>query len=231
MRRRRGRPSPRRRKKRMQLIRVTIFLLLFVFIIIRMDNRLRPIINSLAQNQAVVLSTRLIDEAVSGFIAEQNVDYPYLMNVEKDEEGVVTSIQADALHINTLKAQISTDISEKIKQIKHQPIKIPIGTLLGGDIFSGRGPSITFYISLSGNVRTELVSNFYEAGINQTLHSISLTIKTSIYVICPGYNTSTETDTNMVIAETVIVGTVPETYNYIRPNVDDYIANYQTIGD
>lgn len=230
MKKKRRRFVPPRRRKQIFMAKAMVVLLLAALLVAGIDCRVRPIIKSLAQSQAVVLSTKLIDEAVSSCMEEQNIDYAYLMKIAKDENETVTSIQANALNINMLKAKISTDISQKIQEIKHKAVKIPIGTLIGGDLFSGRGPSITFYISLSGNVRTELASSFYEAGINQTLHTISLNIKTAIYIICPGYNTSTETDTNMVVAETVIVGNVPDTYNYINtPNLDDYVANYTTI--
>lgn len=222
---------PSYRQKRMQLVRFFLLLIFLIFVTVRIDLHIRPIIQSLAQSQAVVLSTRMIDDAVSSFIDKENISYDYLMHVQKDEKNKVTSIQADALHINSLKSEISIDISKEIEKIQNEKFSIPLGTLLGGDILSGRGPEITFYISLSGNVKTSLKSDFYEAGINQTLHAISLDIVASIYILCPGYNTATETATNIVIAETVIVGDVPETYNYINANLDDYVRNYPTAGD
>lgn len=222
---------PSYRQKRIQLVRFFLLLIFLIFVTVRIDLHIRPIIQSLAQSQAVVLSTRMIDDAVSSFIDKENISYDYLMHVQKDEKNKVTSIQADALHINSLKSEISIDISKEIEKIQNEKFSIPLGTLLGGDILSGRGPEITFYISLSGNVKTSLKSDFYEAGINQTLHAISLDIVASIYILCPGYNTATETATNIVIAETVIVGDVPETYNYINANLDDYVRNYPTAGD
>lgn len=230
MRRHRRYSATKRRNKLFQVKLIAIMMLLCI-LLSSMDCKIRPIIKSLAQTQAVILATRVIDQSVTDFIEDKNISYDYLVSVFKNEAGNVTSIQANSLHINSLKAKISTTITDKIAEIEHKAISIPVGTLIGGDFFSGRGPRITFYISLSGSVTSKLGSSFYEAGINQTIHAISLEIAASIYIICPGYNTSTVTKTNMAIAETVIVGEVPETYNYINANLDDYTANYPLQGD
>lgn len=216
-------------KKGIILARVLFSLLVILLSYLLVDNHIKPVIQSIAKSQAVILSTKLIDEAVAKIMEEQNVDYEYLVNISTDDNKKVTSIRANSIHINSLKSKISESISKRLAEIQDKKISIPLGTLIGGDFLSGRGPRINFYITLTGNVASKFVSSFYSAGINQTAHSIGLDVTTSIYIVCPGYNTSTKTNTNIALAESVIVGEVPETYNYIAPDLDDYIANYPTV--
>jgi hypothetical protein len=81
------------------------------------------------------------------------------------------------------------------------------------DIFTGRGPRLTFVISLSGSASTDIVNEFHTAGINQTRHLMILNVKTKIYIIMQSGNITAETENSIVIAETVIVGKVPEIYS------------------
>lgn len=216
-------------KKGLILARLILILLTFTMCYSLIDSRIKPVIQSIAKSQAVILSTKLIDEAVTKVLQEENIDYEYLVNILSDDNKKVTSIQANSLHINSLKSKVSDSISKSISKIKDTKIEIPVGTLIGGEFFAGRGPKLSFYITLTGSVASKIVSTLYSAGINQTVHSISLDVTASIYIVCPGYNTSTKTNTNIALAESVIVGDVPETYNYIAPDLEDYIANYPTV--
>lgn len=224
--RRRRRFRIRYNAKKMVFVRVMCIFIILLGIFMGIDHKIRPTINALAQNQAVILATRLIDEAVSTYVAEKHIDYTTLIHLEKDSKNNVTSIEANAMRINSMKSEISMSITDQLGAIENKKLQIPLGTLIGTEWLNGRGPRITFYITLSGNVKTGLVSQFYNAGINQTLHSISLEITTDIYIICPGYDTSTQVATNVPVAETVIVGEVPETYYYLNTDPDEYASNY-----
>lgn len=216
-------------KKGIKLARVMLIVFAILMSCLLIDSKIRPVIKSIAKSQAIILSTKLIDETVIKILDEESVNYEYLVNIATDDNKKVTSISANAVHINLIKSKISEKISKSLSEIRDKKISIPLGTLIGGDFFAGRGPRISFYITLTGNVVSKLVSSFYSAGINQTAHSISLDVTTSIYIVCTGYNISTKTNTNIALAESVIVGDVPETYNYIAPDLDDYIANYPTV--
>jgi hypothetical protein len=86
---------------------------------------------------------------------------------------------------------------------------IPLGTLLGGDLFYGRGPGVTLKLTLSGNISADLKGSFESAGYNQTRHRMMLDISASVYTFLPGMRATADVKTNVLVAETVIVGTVP----------------------
>ena len=134
--------------------------------------------------------TKIISEVVNEIMQDENLSYGSLVVVEKNESGEITSVQTNILKMNKLKAEISTKIAERIQSIDRSKMKIPLGTVLGSDLLSGRGPNIKVYFSLSGDVTTEIINNFDSAGINQTRHQILLDITTDIYIVLPGGKTS-----------------------------------------
>jgi len=192
----------------------------FLIIVILIDAKVRPLIRTLAASQASNLATAAINDAINEIMEEDSVTYDDLVTIEHDEKGRVTSVKTDIIKINRLKAAISTRTSQKISQIQNRQIKIPIGSLFGSELLAGRGPRIKLYINLSGNAETQIINKFKSAGINQTIHRITLDITANIYVVLPGANSSTQVKTSVCIAETVIVGVVPDTYaNFDNPKV------------
>ena len=73
-------------------------------------------------------------------------------------------------------------------------------------------------------------NTFTAAGINQTKHQIRLVVDVSVSILLPGFTTGTRVRNSFTVAETVIVGTVPESYTYFQSNdigetAEEYILN------
>ena len=73
------------------------------------------------------------------------------------------------------------------------------------------GPKISSKISLCGSVITDITSEFDSSGINQTIHRIVVKINSDVSVMLPSFTTTVNVNTSICIAETVIVGIVPNT--------------------
>jgi sporulation protein YunB len=194
---------PARGKLTLFLIGMVVFLLLF-------NMQIRPIIESATANEAKIKSVNTINTAVLEELSEDNISYDDLITVERGNDGNVLAITTNMLKMNELKAKIVSDIQDKLNNDTYATVWVPIGTLFGGDFFHGKGPKIALKASLSGNVAAEFNSTLASAGINQTKHQIYLDISTSIYSFLPGFDTTTEVKTNILVAETVIVGAVPQ---------------------
>ena len=85
-----------------------------------------------------------------------------------------------------------------------------------------------------GSSEANFRNAFTSAGINQTKHQIILTVDVSVSILLPGFRTATKVSNSFIVAETVIVGTVPDTYTYFSTDPDtyeedlkDYILNRQ----
>jgi sporulation protein YunB len=183
------------------------------------DVQLRPLVKGMSTVQAKSMATRAISDAVNEVMSNENFDYNALTNLKSDASGNVIALQADMVNTNQLKNKIEKAVQQKLLDYSDRTISIPIGTFLGSDLLMGRGPKIKMKITLYGNVITNINSTFESAGINQTKHQIMCTVKAGISVIIPGYNSYTEVETNFIVAESVIVGDIPNSYSNI--NVDE----------
>lgn len=86
------------------------------------------------------------------------------------------------------------------------------GSFTGFKLLSGRGPGIKIRISSIGNVKTNLKSEFISQGINQTLHRIYLQVDCEVSILTPFDNITQSISNQVLIAENVIVGHIPDTY-------------------
>ncbi|MCL1904144.1 MAG: sporulation protein YunB [Oscillospiraceae bacterium] len=189
-------------------------LVLIIFIVLA-DIRLRPIIQKAGEYQSRVVALRIINQAVQDELQAQEYNYTDLVELSRDAAGNIISIESNMAGINRLKARVSQTINEGMGSIGQSELKIPIGTVSGINVLYGRGPAIPVKLSPRGFASVNLVSKFTQAGINQTLHQITLNVSSDISAIIPGYTASVNVETEFIITQTVIVGTVPESYAHI----------------
>lgn len=209
-----------RRRVRLKNRRM-LFVLLTLGLMLLLDMQLHPLVKTVSQTAARRVCIEAINTAVTETLSDEGDAYSALVEITKDSSGTVTSIQTDSMEMNRLKAALSFAIEKKIGSVDTREINIPLGTVIGGELLSGRGPKIKLIVDLAGNVLTELESVFESAGINQTCHRIMLRVKCDICIIMPGYTTSSTLETDFCIAETVIVGKVPNTYAGIDLSAED----------
>ena len=191
---------------------IFLIMLLAAVLVFFLDTQITPLVETSVKSQAQRLSVEGINQAVSEVLGDSQVEYQNVMRIEKDESGSIASIDTDTAALNALKAEINLQIQDKLKSYEKQEFSIPIGTLLGGDLFRDRGPSIPLRCTLLSNVECNFKSEFDSAGINQTRHTIILEVKTELRAMIPGYQTAMGISTDFCIAETVIVGEVPQFY-------------------
>ena len=200
--------------------RVKVIIVLVVILItgIIIDMQLRPLIKSVASTTACTVSTDVINRVVSEELMNENVEYKDIVNIERAADGKILAINTNAKLANLLKSNISAKVQREISELETRKVLIPLGTLTGTEILNGRGPNIPLKITMSGNIVTELKSNFFSAGINQTNHQIFLNVSTKIFALIPGYPVNTAIETNVLVTETVIVGEIPRYYSDKNPS-------------
>lgn len=180
-----------------------------------LDARLRPVIKSMAAYQAKVYATRAINDSIYAELSNDKVAYNNLVHLSVNSDGVVSAIETNMVELNILTANLTSAASSRIAQLETQSIKIPVGTLLGNQWLSGRGPKVEFKIIPAGYVEASLSNNFDSAGINQTRHQIILNLKANLIAIVPGYTSQIEVNTSICLAETVIVGVSPDSFTEV----------------
>lgn len=217
--------------------RITVFISLafILFLLIYVTLKIQPIIISFAEAAVKNSVTIAINEAVAEKMSKGGMGYDSLVTINKDESGIVTAITSNIVGINRLQAELTESITKKIKDYKTSEISIPLGNMFGNPFLSGRGPLIKFQILSVNTTRASFFSSFTAAGINQTRHRIMLDTYVNVTVMIPGALSSVAVTSQIMIAETVIVGRVPQTYaNFGNTNTDgedleSKIQKYQLI--
>lgn len=186
---------------------------LAILFISQLNDRLRPILLELAVSQTSNHITAAIDNAVS----EQVVSYNDLVSLERTANGDIVALTSNMAHANMLRAQLLETVLEALEGLETMEFSIPLGTILDWDLFSGRGPDFSVRVLYTGTASAEFENTFSSAGINQTCHQIVFHVKTDISVLLPGRQEKTTVSTKVCVAETIIVGKVPETYLQLTP--------------
>ncbi len=189
---------------------ILTFVGIFMFIYFYFVNQVSPTIKTLSDTRARAIALKATNEAVMERI--EKINYDNLVHVTTNEQGLITGLNADVIEMNQLSTEITTDIQKKLINMADAEIKIPIGRFLGLSVFSGYGPKITVKAIPTGNVSVDFKTEFKSEGINQTRHRIYLQIKTSVRMVAPFISDVIPFETNMTVAETVIVGDIPESY-------------------
>lgn len=189
---------------------LTLLLMTVVFFWLR--SAYRDVIRDLAETQVKNSTSDLTNDAIAKQIADGVVQYDRIVYFEKDLDGRITALKTNIGEINRLKTDILNIINDEILALDHSDIGIPLGSLFLPELFSGRGPAIPVHILSIRNSDANFVSHFSQAGINQTLHQVTMEVSVDVSVLVLGQTTSFTIESQVVVAETVIVGDVPNTF-------------------
>lgn len=205
----RGAVNRRRIKRRLTALAVLVGGVLFITLI---SNNLRPVIHTVSANQARILCTSTVNQTVMEELGKLDLEYDNLVTLKNDSLGRINAIETNALEVNRLQARLTDAVSERLSLLPNQNVSIPLGTLTGIELLSGRGPRVKLKMIPSSYVGSELVNRFDGAGINQTRHQLMINFNVSMSAILAPYTTSVEVSVSICIAETVIIGVVPDTF-------------------
>ena len=200
-------------RKLRRFVSILIFLLaltLSCFVLLR--GKYRPVIRSLAETQVKNATSDLTNDAIAKQIAAGNIAYDRIVYFEKDLNGRITALKTNIGEINRLKTDILNIINDEILALDTSDIGIPLGSLFLPEFFSGKGPVIPVHILSIRNSDAVFASDFSQAGINQTLHRLNMEVSIDVAVLVLGQASSFTITSEVVVAETVIVGEVPDTF-------------------
>lgn len=178
--------------------------------------RLTPIVRELAEAQAKNTVTAAVSTAAAQLIAEGKLNYYDIVRLEKDGQGKVSALVSDMSRLGELKAEMTNRVIGLMSDRATTHVSVPLGNLFGRSIFSGRGPEIPISIISARSVETDFENRFETAGINQTRHQIMIVVKVELSMMMPGGTVTARLVNAVAAAETVIVGSVPDSYTYFE---------------
>jgi len=168
----------------------------------------------MAEARARQLAVEVMNEAIAEVMGDSTT-YTDLMNVSFDQSGRITMLEANAIAMNDIASRAALAAQSKLDQVAGQGVSIPLGSALGIGLFSGSGPLIRVSVIPVGSVTTRFVTSFETAGINQTRHEISLEASVLMRIVIPAGAAAVSVSTYVPIAESIIVGDVPESYVHV----------------
>jgi sporulation protein YunB len=201
-------------RRRRKISKIWIVLLIVVALgagFFVLDNAIRPTILSLSEARLRAIAVKAMNDAVRETVGS-DVGYLDLIDIEKDEQGKIVLVSSNAVKMNQLAASTAIAAQDKILNLGDQGISIPIGTILGGPLLTGRGPQVNIKFEPVGSVSTDFKTEFRDAGINQTRHKVYLVFNATVRILIGNAPQTVDIATQVLISDTIIIGDVPQNY-------------------
>lgn len=213
----------KKQKLRTAWIKKTIVFIIFLAIVFALIYNLQiiPALIPLAKAEATTEITATVNRIIRECLRSENCDYSSIVRLAYDTNGNVVSVETDTVKMADLISSIVESTADTLGGSEKLTVQIPVGNLSGGALLTGKGPNIEIRVAVSRKISCSVENEFYESGINQTLHRIVLNVETETYALLPAHVQKFQVATEYCVAETVIVGKVPDAYTHINRLTED----------
>ena len=200
-------PMKRRRRRRIWL---ALPLLVLAALVLAWRSLL-PAIEDLAAAEATDEASDLIAEAITAQMELEDISYDDLIVLERDAGGRILALRTDMNQLGRLRNETLAIINERILDEGETELGVPLGSILLPALFSGKGPRLPVRVLTVSNSDAEFHSSFQAAGINQTMHRITMEVAMNVTLLTPAGTQTLRVDSGVVVAETILIGQVPST--------------------
>ena len=207
-----------RKRKRKVLFCLATILLAAGAVLWYVNASLRPVLEGLASARVESAAARAMNESILEVLGSDAAGE--LLSAQSSNEGHVSLLTADARKLNLLAADCAGLAQARIMDLGEQGVSVAMGTLTGVPLLSGLGPRLSFRFTPVGMVQSSFHSEFRSAGINQTLHRITLELTGTVRIVLPGRSCTITVKAQAPVAENVIVGDVPDAYTNVANEED-----------
>ena len=204
-----------RQKRRRRKLTIVLLLLLMVGNLLLLQLRIAPMIREIAENQVVNAASDAIFRAVTRQLQTGSVDYSRIIGLEKDASGRVSALTTDMEQIAKLKSEVLQLLDEEIAAMDDKEISVPVGSLLMPAFFAGRGVRLPVRVIALNSTNADFYSSISSIGINQSVQQIRITFTISLSFLTPVGIRDTEVTGDVLAAQTILLGDVPESYMYL----------------
>lgn len=190
------------------LILFVIILLLFNMVMYALDKSIMGNVMTVACAQSKVKLVEIMNKTILD-VCSNEFNYDEIIKADKDSQGNIVMLKADTMKMNKIACDVSLEAQKKMKEYKENEVDIPLGYITKNNLLSNVGPSIKVKTEPIGYIETSYLSTFESAGINQTRHKIYVQVKSTVRVIIPLHSQDIQIVNQVPVAETIIVGKVP----------------------
>lgn len=200
------------RRKGQILLSLLLGLSLAVALIVTLELRLHPILEAVATAEVSNLVSNQFNQQISAYLAEQDLQYGDFVTMEKGNEGQITALTSNMSALNQLRTTALAMALATAQETDRIQLTIPLGNLFGLNFLSGKGVVLSVDVVTAGTGEATFTHLFEEAGVNQTRHQILLLVTVTVEILLPGGTITQDVSAELPVAETIIVGQVPQTY-------------------
>lgn len=208
----------RLRRHRGRVLAACLLLLAACLLFLRLT--VGPLVQELAKAIVSNKASSIINEAVEAQLRSDDIDYDSIIYLEKDYNGAVTALKTNINEINRLKTEILSVIDTMLLELDVNEVGLPLGSLILPEFFSGTGPTLPVKVLSVSTSDADFHNEFAEAGINQTSHRIYMEVQITMTILTPVGTEAVTASSTVVVAETVIVGTVPGSYVDVKTGTE-----------
>lgn len=205
-----------KRKKRKATTVIAIVMTILIAVILLFNWILDYMIHDTAVSLSKNAAARALNDAVVGVLDEGKYTYTDFIEISSDESGAVQSVSAKSESVNRFKSEIGAAVLETLATGRNTEFSIPLGTLTDFGVLYGRGPDINIRLKFYGDMTSFVRSTFVSQGINQTKHRITCVITANIAIITPGFTEYVTVSGEYLVAETIIIGEIPDSYTNVN---------------
>ena len=200
--------------------RLLIVALLFTLLILILNLQLLPLLEALAEAEAIRQAENLIATAVYRALTDEPTLYTDTVKITYRTDGGVASLTTDTSRLLKARTQLSLAVLSALRNEKDMEIAIPLSAILGLR-FLPSTPALSLTLRPTRSLNAYFISRFREQGINQTHHSILFYLCIDVAILIPGRIHRVTVEREFPFTETVIVGDVPDAYTKINRLTDD----------
>ncbi len=197
-------------RKNKTIFKVICIVIALLIGILLTDARIRPAVYELAALEAYAISSERVNSAVEKILLQKAPSYSELVSINYSSSNAITGITTDIVKMNLFKSQVTNAIDSEFDAMSETEIPVSLGNASGVVLFSGFGPHIGINVGFSSSTKTDFENIFESAGINQTQHSVMLNVETTVMLSLAGRRIPKTVETSFCVAQTVIVGSVPD---------------------
>lgn len=214
--------AEKKKRRSGRLLRgLLLALLLLSALFLVLQKNLQGVILDMAHARAEAMAVSYVHEATRSLMTGENT-YSDMITVHTNDAGQVTYLEANTAEMNRLSSEAALQTQKKLQSAQAQSVHIPLGAALGIPFFSALGPKIPVRIVPVSAVSAAFFTEFESAGINQTRHKIYLSLQTTVRLVIPTGAKQVKLESQVLVAESIIVGNVPGTFVQV-PQYDDVL--------
>lgn len=202
-------------EKRRHFAKIVVFALFLLLSCVLIYNlQILPVLFPLAKAKCTTELTDAVNRIVRTRMQSDSDGYADFVRLHFGEDGSVASVETNTPRLAKLSGDVVGDVTDALTH-ERMTVRIPLGSLSGSALLSGKGPDVRVKLAVSQKITCAVRGDFTESGINQTLHRVFLRVTVEVCALLPGAVQTFSVPTDVCVAETVIIGKVPEAYTRI----------------